>query len=112
MAHWSEKPDAIRYGVIQVLRNARGGGYGPALRCVTRGGGGGRYKGGGGGGGGEWGVGGGGGGGVLMPALRNALYFCRLHFLRCTRAGIALVYPAPHSVSHVLVIAINFKLVI
>ena len=55
---------------------------------------------------------GGGGGGGLMPALRNALYFCRLHFLRCTRAGIALVYPAPHSVSHVLVIAINFKLVI
>ena len=55
---------------------------------------------------------GGGGGGELMPALRNALYFCRLHFLRCTRAGIALVYPAPHSVSHVLVIAINFKLVI
>ena len=80
MAHWSEKPDAIRYGVIQVLRNARG-----ALQ---------------------------GGGGELMPALRNALYFCRLHFLRCTRAGIALVYPAPHSVSHVLVIAINFKLVI
>ena len=83
--------------------------YGPALRCVTRGGGEvGVTRGGGSGG---WGRGGG-GGGVLMPALRNALYFCRLHFLRCTRAGIALVYPAPHSVSHVLVIAINFKLVI
>ena len=55
MAHWSEKPDAIRYGVIQVLRNARG-------ECTAQ-----RYDalqgGGGGGGGGE---GGGGGGGVLI----------------------------------------------
>ena len=46
--------------------------------------------------------GGGGGVVVLMPALRNAFYFYRLHFLCCTRAGIALVYPAPHSVSHVV----------
>ena len=63
MAHWSEKPDAIRYGVIQVLRNARGG-VRPSVTMRYKGGrGGGGGRGGAGGGGGDGGGGGGGGGG-------------------------------------------------